>query len=533
MQILHKIKEKVVKILYCCYFFCNILLETFPVTIPKGVDSMKRSSGIIMHISSLPEKHGIGTFGASAYKFADFLKESGQSYWQILPLGHTGYGDSPYQSFSAFAGNPYFIDLDILAKEGLLEKKDLQQVIYKGKNNQVDYKWLFDTRYKVLKKAYLKAKKVLNNEIKEFVVENKSWLNDYAMYMAIKEKMNFVSWQEWDLDIKLRKEESMKHYRMSLADEIGFWEFIQYEFYKQWNELKAYVNELGIQIIGDIPIYVASDSSDTWAHPELFKLDEDKNPITVAGCPPDAFSETGQLWGNPIYDWDYLEKTEYAWWVMRIKESLKLFDVIRIDHFRGFESYWEVPYGETTAVNGKWVKGPGLKLFKQIREDLGEVNIIAEDLGFLTDEVLEFRDATGYPGMKVLQFAFDTREQSDYIPHTYYKHCIVYTGTHDNDTIKGWMETTGMKEDVAYAKTYLHLNDEEGQNWGFIRGAWSSVGDVAITLMQDLLDLGNEARMNLPSTLGGNWIWRMPEASLTDALAEKLYNLTKLYGRCK
>lgn len=494
---------------------------------------MERSSGIIMHISSLPEKYGIGTFGQQAYDFADFLKQAGQRYWQILPLGHTSYGDSPYQAFSAFAGNPYFIDLDYLVRDGLLTKNDLERLDARVNETEVDYEALFKTRYIVLRKAYQEGKEKYKNEMSIFDKNNEEWLTDYAMYMAIKEKMDLVSWQEWDEDIKLRKPEAIERYQQELADEIGFWKFVQYEFYKQWNELKAYVNKLGIQIIGDIPIYVASDSSDAWANSTLFKLDENKNPIVVAGCPPDAFSETGQLWGNPIYDWDYLEKTKYEWWIKRIAESLKLFDVIRIDHFRGFEAYWEVPYGDETAVNGKWVKGPGIKLFRAIKEALGEVNIIAEDLGFLTQEVLDFRDETGYPGMKVLQFAFDTREESEYIPHTYYKHCMVYTGTHDNDTIRGWMEQTGGKEDVQHAIHYLNLNEEEGYNWGFIRGAWSSVGNVAITMMQDILNLGNEARMNLPSTLGGNWMWRMKQEDLTDDLATRLYQLTRLYGRCK
>lgn len=494
---------------------------------------MKRSSGIIMHISSLPEAYGIGTLGEEAYKFADFLNKAGQTYWQILPLGHTGYGDSPYQAFSAFAGNPYFIDLKFLVRDGLLKEEDLEGIVFGQSETEVDYNALFNLRYDVLRKAYKNASESLMNEVKRFVKENELWLTDYAMYMAIKEKMNLLSWQEWDEAIKLREESAMTHYKEELADDIIFWQFIQYQFYKQWNDLKAYVNGLGIQIIGDIPIYVASDSSDAWANSRVFKLDDNKKPTVVAGCPPDAFSETGQLWGNPIYDWDYLEETGYSWWIDRMRESLKLYDVIRIDHFRGFESYWEIPYGEPTAVNGKWVKGPGMKLFKAIQGALGKVNIIAEDLGFLTEEVFNFRDETGYPGMKVLQFAFDAREESDYIPHTYNKHCVVYTGTHDNDTIRGWMEETGNKEDVLHSIKYLALTEEEGYNWGFIRGAWSSVGQIAITMMQDVLNLGNEARMNLPSTLGGNWMWRMKKEDLTDELAIKLFNITKLYGRCK
>ena len=320
---------------------------------------MRRSSGIIMHISSLPEEYGIGTLGEEAYKFADFLDKTGQSYWQILPLGHTSYGDSPYQAFSAFAGNPYFIDLKFLVRDGLLEKGDLKGIVFGHDASIVDYEKLFEVRYPVLRKAYARAKHTLKAEIEAFAKENASWLEDYAMYMAIKEKMDLLSWQEWDEPIKLREPQAMAAYKKELADEIMFWEFIQYEFYKQWNALKEYVNGLGIQMIGDIPIYVASDSSDAWANSQIFKLDAHKNPVVVAGCPPDAFSETGQLWGNPIYDWDYLDQTGYVWWIERMRESLKLYDVIRIDHFRGFESFWEIPYGEETAINGVWTKGPG------------------------------------------------------------------------------------------------------------------------------------------------------------------------------
>ncbi len=492
---------------------------------------MSRKSGIIMHISSLSEKYGIGTFGERAYRFADFLKQAGQSYWQILPLGHTGYGDSPYQAFSAFAGNPYFIDLELLVKEGLLEKDELDDIDFGTMAEKVDYGKLFKERFPVLRKAYNRFKQNPYEEIEGFRKENGTWLEDYALYMAIKNELGLKSWQEWEPQIKKREPEAMAAYKEKLEDEINYWIFIQYLFFKQWRALKAYVNELGIKIIGDIPIYVSADSSDTWANAELFRLDENKNPVVVAGCPPDAFSETGQLWGNPIYDWEHLEKTNYAWWVERIRESLKLYDVIRIDHFRGFEAYWEIPYGEETAQKGKWVKGPGMKLFDVIQKELGHINVIAEDLGYLTQEVMDFRDASGYPGMKVLQFAFDAREESDYLPHNYIKNCVVYTGTHDNDTIMGWFNTTGLKEDIEYAKNYLKCNEEEGYHWGFIRGAWSSVGDIAITQMQDFLGLGNEARMNLPSTLGINWKWRIQQGVLTENLANQIYELTKLYGR--
>lgn len=494
---------------------------------------MQRSSGIIMHIASLPNEYGIGTFGKSAYQFADFLKGAGQKYWQLLPLGHASYGDSPYQSFSAFAGNPYFIDFKLLAKDGLLEAKDYESFACQDNTLEIDYGRLFRTRYKVLRKAYDKSKRILGDELVNFVKEKKLWIEDYALYMAIKYKNDLKSWQEWPYELKTREKKALDKVREDLKEETEFWIFVQYQFFKQWTELKDYVNRLGIEIIGDIPIYIAEDSADAWSNPKIFKLDENKIPTVVAGCPPDAFSETGQLWGNPIYRWDYLEETGYKWWIERIKESLKLYDMIRIDHFRGFEAYWEVPYGETTAMNGRWAKGPGIKLFKAIKEALGDVNIIAEDLGYLTQEVIDFRNETGYPGMKVLQFAFDTREESEYIPHTYYRNCIVYTGTHDNDTILGWMHTTGKKEDVAHAIDYLHLTQEEGYHWGFIRGAWSSVGAIAITQMQDILGLGNEARMNFPSTVGFNWNWRMKEDALDKALIDKVYQMTRLYGRCK
>lgn len=491
---------------------------------------MDRASGIIMHISSLPGKYGIGTFGEHAYRFADFLGQAGQKYWQILPLGHTGYGDSPYQSFSAFAGNPYFIDFDKLIKDKLLRQEDIDELTFNNEKTSVNYGLLFQTRFKVLKIAYINSKGKLDEEIASFKNETASWIKDYALYMAIKEKMASKHWGKWDKEIKQRCPQAMEKYTQELKEEIDFWVFVQYEFFKQWRELKDYVNALGIQIIGDIPIYVAGDSADAWANPKLFQLDENSNPIVVAGCPPDAFSETGQLWGNPIYDWDALEKNEYKWWIDRIRASLILYDVIRIDHFRGFEAYWAIPGEEKTAVNGKWVKGPGIKLFDAIKKSLGDIDIIAEDLGFLTQAVLDFKAETGYPGMKVLQFAFGG-EDSDYLPHNYQRECIVYTGTHDNDTIWGWIKQTGNPKEVKHAIEYLKLDDKERMNWGFIRGVWSSVGKVAMTQMQDLLGLGNDARMNYPSTLGGNWTWRMREGVLTDDLAEKLYAITKLYGR--
>lgn len=492
---------------------------------------MRRSSGIIMHITSLPNKYGIGSFGKEAFEFADFLKRAGQKYWQILPLGPTSFGDSPYQSFSAFAGNPYFIDIDILIEEGLLNHGDVENIDFGQSEHEVNYFKIFKSKMRVLRTAFEKNRKRDLDRIEEFRKENEYWLEDYSFFMALKNAFELKSWQQWPIDIKLREKEAMDRYSEELREEINYWIFLQYHFFKQWKELKEYTNKLDISIIGDIPIYVSEDSADAWAASQMFMLDENKMPIKVAGCPPDAFSETGQLWGNPIYDWDYVDKDGYSWWIHRIRENLKLYDVIRIDHFRGFESYWAIPYGDLTAENGEWVKGPGNKLFKAIKNALGEVNIIAEDLGYLTQEVIDFREETGFAGMKVLQFAFDTREESDYLPHNYNKNCVVYTGTHDNDTFVGWFENSGEKEDVNHAIKYLKLNREEGYNWGFIRGAWSSVGNLAIAPIQDFIGLGSEARINTPSTLGINWKWKIKVDELTMELADKIHDITVLYGR--
>ncbi|MBN1051277.1 4-alpha-glucanotransferase [Clostridium botulinum] len=494
---------------------------------------MRRSSGIIMHIASLPGEFGIGTFGKEAYEFADFLKESHQKYWQILPIGPTSYGDSPYQSFSAFAGNPYFIDFNLLKKDGLLKSKDYSNLNFGKDKEDIDYGLIFVEKMKVLRKAYERFKLNLPTDLKEFEEENQ-WLDDYSLYMALKSKFELKSWQKWDIDIKLRKKEVLNKYREELKDEINLWKFIQYKFFEQWTNLKKYVNDLDIEIIGDIPIYVAEDSADIWANPKAFLLDEETLvPLKVSGCPPDNFAVTGQLWGNPIYNWDYIDKTNYKWWIDRMKQSSKLYDVIRIDHFRGFESYWSIPYGDPTAENGEWVKGPGMKLFNAIKKELGDIKIIAEDLGFLTDEVVKFREESGFSGMRVLQFAFVGDAANRDLPHNYEENCIAYTGTHDNNTFRGWLEKTGTEEEIEASIKYLGLNKEEGYNWGFIRGVWSSKAYLSIALIQDFLNLGNESRINVPSTLGQNWRWRAKEDVFTDELAEKIYEITKMYGRCE
>ena len=489
-----------------------------------------RKSGVLLPVSSLYSKYGIGTFSKSAYEFIDFLSNAGQKYWQILPLGATGYGDSPYQSFSTFAGNPYYIDFDQLIEEGCLKSSDLKLVKKVDNVEYVDYGYLYSTRYVVLKKAFDNYNLEEDAEYKKFVKENKFWLDDYSLYMAIKDKMNGICWDEWEDVYKKRDSIALEEFAESYNNEILFYKFQQYIFNKQWMKLKEYANDNEIKIIGDIPIYVAYDSADTWSNPELFEFDKDCRPIAVAGCPPDAFSETGQLWGNPLYRWEYHKEEKYKWWIDRIRQCYKLYDTIRIDHFRGFDEYYSIPYGNETAEFGEWKKGPGYSLFEAIKKELGEIDIIAEDLGFLTDSVLELVDKTGYPGMKVLQFAFDPREESDYLPHNYTKNSVVYTGTHDNDTLLGWYRSIP-KADRKFAKEYLGIKNDEGIEWEFIKVAFASVSNLAIIPMQDYLGLGAEARINTPSTLGNNWKWRMKKGVLTKRLANKICEMTKLYSR--
>ncbi|MBO5207775.1 MAG: 4-alpha-glucanotransferase [Lachnospiraceae bacterium] len=489
-----------------------------------------RKSGILLPVSSIPSKYGIGTFSKQAYAFIDLLAQAGQTYWQMLPLGPTGYGDSPYQSFSTFAGNPYYIDLEELIEEGYLTKEDCDQYDFGDNAEYVDYEKIYNSRFKVLRKAFKNSKIEENDDFKAFISKNSYWLDDYALYMAVKNSFDGISWIEWDEDIKLRKESALAAYREKYAEEIAFYQFQQFLFAKQWTALKAYANKKKIQIIGDIPIYVAFDSADTWANPKLFQLDDTCTPIAVAGCPPDAFSATGQLWGNPLYRWDYHKKTEYAWWMKRIAYCYELYDVVRIDHFRGFDEYYAIPYGDPTAEFGKWEQGPGYDIFKTMKEKLGKKVVIAEDLGFLTDSVLKLVKKTGYPGMKILQFAFDSREESDYLPHNYIANSVVYTGTHDNDTVLGWYESLN-KRDKAFAKRYLNIRSNKDVQWEFIRAAMSSVSDTCIIPMQDYLGLGAEARINVPSTLGTNWKWRMLPGAFDEELAERIRKMTKLYGR--
>ena len=489
-----------------------------------------RRSGVLMPVSSLPSRFGIGGFSKEAYDFVDFLAASGQSLWQILPLGPTGYGDSPYQSFSTFAGSPYYISLDALIEEGLLTEEECSSVDFGNDTKRVDYEKIYYTRFELLRKAFERANRSDDADYSAFVKENELWLKDYAMYMAVKDSLGGVSWIEWDEEIRLRKPKAMKKYEKELADDIAFYSYQQYLFSKHWSALKEYANKKGIQIVGDIPIYVAFDSADTWAKPELFQLDQKNVPTAVAGCPPDAFSATGQLWGNPLYRWDYHEETGFAWWMQRLAHCFDIYDIVRIDHFRGFDEYWAVPYGDETAENGEWKPGPGYKLFEVMKKTLGNRAVIAEDLGFLTPSVLKLVKKTGYPGMKILQFAFDATGESDYLPHKYPNNCVVYTGTHDNDTVNGWLATLN-KKDLAFVKKYVNVKRTPELCETLIRTALGSVADTAIIPMQDYLGLGGEARINTPSTLGGNWEWCMEKDACTEELSKHMLELAWIYGR--
>ena len=532
----------------------------------------RRSCGVLLPVFSLPSPHGIGCFSKEAYAFVDFLKSAGQSCWQILPLGPTSYGDSPYQSFSTFAGNPYYIDLESLAKEGYLSAADLRKdaAMWRGKET-IDYAALYQNRIALLRKAY-EAKVAMHGAMKSayryFVRDNAFWLKDYTLFMALKDARGGKPWTEWEEDLKTRNTRALSKARKQYADDIGFYLFVQFTFRRQWNALKNYANEQGIDIVGDLPIYVALDSADAWANPELFELDEKRNPVRVAGCPPDDYAKTGQLWGNPLYKWNVHKKTGYAWWISRMKHALSVFDIVRIDHFRGFEAYYAIPASHKTAEHGVWVKGPGMSLFEALEKGVEDAStrprLIAENLGFLTPEVHRLIEKTGYPGMKVLQFAFypgeDGRFASEYLPWQYDRNCVVYTGTHDNDTTIGWFATLGKKE-RAFVCAYLGLEAppeeaaakgkaankqkenakrphtkaeralEEAVADGLVRMALSSVADMAIIPLQDYLHLDERARVNTPSTLGKNWMWRMPKGAATKTLAKQMRVMAEAYGR--
>ena len=494
-----------------------------------------RAGGILLPITSLPSKYGIGCFSKEAYEFVDFLAEAGQKYWQILPLGPTSYGDSPYQSFSTFAGNPYFIDLDALAEEGVLTEEECGACDFGSDPEQVDYGKIYKSRFLLLRKAYERSCVGENAEFHEFQERERYWLRDYAVFMAVKQRFGGCSWNEWAEDIRLRWGYAMEYYQTELYYEIEFYEFLQYTFFKQWNRLKGYANSRGIQIIGDIPIYVAYDSADAWAHPELFQFDENGLPTAVAGCPPDGFSADGQLWGNPLYRWDYHRNTGFDWWVQRIEKCFALYDMVRIDHFRGFDEYYSIPYKAATAEFGQWEQGPGIDLFRTLRHRLGDRPIIAEDLGYMTATVKQLVKDSGFPGMKVLEFAFDSRDSSDasdYLPHNYIQNCVVYTGTHDNETVLGWLGSIE-KEEKQNVREYLNRPDASNRELALelIRLAVYSVAELCVIPMQDYLGLDNRARINQPSTLGKNWKWRLKRGMLTKEVAEKIYRMTALYGR--
>lgn len=490
-----------------------------------------RQSGILLHVSSLPSSYGIGSLGKEAYRFVDFLKQAGQSCWQMLPINPTGYGDSPYQALSSFAGNHYLIDLDLLVEEKLLEPCEVSEKSWGDNPAKVDFSILYRQRLPLLHKAFQRFDAEKNPEYKEFVQQKKGWLEDYSLFMALKEENDQAPWTQWEDGIRLRDEETLKECGERLKEQMEFHYFLQFLFYRQWDELHKYAVEQGVSLIGDVPIYVPMDSADVWAAPDRFQLDQNRMPVVIAGCPPDAFAAEGQRWGNPIYDWEAMKADGYDWWISRLRAATHFFDVIRIDHFRGIESYWAIPAEEKTAVKGQWRKGPGMDLIHAIHENLPETRFIAEDLGFLTPEVMEMQEQSGFPGMKVLQFAFDSREEGNYLPYTYTRNTVCYTGTHDNETLRQWQEMIS-SEDLQYALKYLQIEDEDSLPNAMIVCGMASVSDLFVVQMQDYLGLGAEARMNKPSTLNDrNWTWRVLEGQITPELAEKIGRLTKLYGR--
>ena len=482
----------------------------------------ERGAGILMHISSIPSPYGIGSFGKNAYEFVDRLVAARQKYWQVLPLGTTSYGDSPYASFSAFAGNPYFIDLDTLIEEGLITKEYVDSFRWNIEEQYVDYGLIYNSRFIVLKEAYKNSNHKALKEYKEFVKENDFWIDDYCLYCVCKNDAESTSWQDWEEDKKIEE----------FSDELDFYRFLQFKFFEQWFKLKEYANEKGIEIIGDIPIYVAMDSADVWSHPEIFQLDENLEAKKVAGVPPDAFSALGQRWGNPLYDWNKLEKDDFSWWRKRMEHSAKLYDIVRIDHFIGMTKYYTIPAEDEDARNGKWEKGPGMKLIKAISQAIGDKKIIAEDLGVKIPEVVEVLEKSGFPGMKVLEFAFDGDRKNEHLPYFWTKNTVAYGGTHDNDTLMGYF--TGLQYwELGYIREFLecrHGSIEDIVDKLFTC-AYASVANVVIFQMQDVLKVGNIGRMNLPSSMGTNWRWRMTKNQFGDKEVERLRYLTDIYGR--
>ena len=491
---------------------------------------MERSSGVLLHISSLPSRFGIGTMGAAAFAFVDFLERAGQKYWQVLPIHPTGFGDSPYQSFSTHAGNPYFIDMELLCGQGLLQISECESLDWGSDPENVDFALIYENKYRILRQAYGRGFNAQDGAFLQFCEENRHWLVDYAVFMAAKQTNEMRPWHEWEnLPLQFHEQDAIRAFIEQNQEEVLFYQYIQFLFYAQWNNLKQYANSRGVRIIGDIPIYVAADSADAWANRGMFYLDQKNECEIVAGCPPDFFSEEGQYWGNPVYNWEYLKETRYDWWMDRLASMQKLYDVVRIDHFRGFESYYAIDAEAHSARFGNWRKGPGMDFFNEVYKRLPSLSIIAEDLGYLTEAVYDLLEETGYPGMKVLQFAFESDSANEYLPHHYPKNCVVYTGTHDNTTVAGWLEES--PKDMAFAKEYAALNGEEGYNWGMIRLAHASVANLAVIPMQDYLNLPSWARMNQPATLGENWRWRLRPEYAPEELIQRIRKMTEVYGR--
>ena len=491
-----------------------------------------RTSGILMPVTSLPSPWGIGTLGAEARAFVDFLARAGVGVWQVLPIGPTGFGDSPYQSFSSYAGNPYLIDLDDLSSEGLLGRAEYAHLDWGEDPGRVDYGLIYRKRFAVLRHAVRRLLVTDSVSFLAFSEREHAWLDDYALFMALKEAHGGRAWGTWEDDLKHRAPLALAAARSELNDEVLFWKGVQCLFFRQWDRLRAHAHAAGVEIMGDLPIYVAEDSADVWAHPDQFQLDGDLAPIEIAGCPPDGFSVTGQLWGNPLFAWDRMRQDGYRWWGDRIAFQLKLYDILRIDHFRGFDSYFAIPAGAETAAGGRWRKGPGMELFDALQKRLGTCRIVAEDLGFLTPSVRELLERTGFPGMKVLEFAFDSRDGGDdaYLPYAYPRNSIAYIGTHDNDTALGWLKSAP-RADAALAREYLGLREGCEENWGMMRAIWASASNLAVVQMQDLLGLGSEARMNVPSTVGSNWTWRALPGFTDGGLAERLRHQLELFRR--
>lgn len=502
-----------------------------------------RSSGILLHPTSLPGPFGIGDLGDEAYRFADFLTASGQSLWQVLPLGPTGYGDSPYACYSAFAGNTLMISPERLVREELLTEADLRPN-YLLSDERVDFEQVHRYKDALLQKAHqryqLSTNTGLRSAFETFAQRNATWLDDYALFRALKDAHGGIAWHEWQPSLVRRESAALSRSREQLTYQIEAHKFYQFLFYKQWFELKSYCNQRGIRVVGDIPIFVAHDSADVWTNPDQFKLESDGRPIVVAGVPPDYFSKTGQLWGNPLYNWDRMRADGFKWWIQRVHATLQTVDIVRIDHFRGFAACWEIPGGDKTAERGRWVEAPGRELFAVIRKVLGELPIIAEDLGVITPDVEELRDDCGFPGMRILQFAFSSDTRNQDLPHNYLKNVVVYTGTHDNDTTVGWFHSAAgegstrnaeqIERERQFCMKYLNTDGSE-IHWDFIRATWASVANTAVVPLQDLLGLGTEARMNLPNSTSGNWIWRFKAGALVEAIGKRLRELTELYGR--